>query len=103
MPSDSRRFTSEPVAGFQLLGPAPADTRTVRQRLGAWLAARQARRKLAAKNVADLLDRFGPAAPAIARNCARRAAGREERKLWAMVVRRIGRPAPQNMVPTSEW
>ncbi len=89
--------------GAQPLNPAPADKRTVAERLRAWLSSRHARRELAAKNAADLLDRFGPAAPGIARNCAHRAVGVEERRLWAMVVRKIGNQVPQSVMPTSEW
>src|SRR6202521_2857462 len=82
--------------GVQSLGPAPADKRTAKERLRAWLTARHTRRETAAKNAADLLDRFGPAAPGIARNCARQAVGWEERRLWAMVVRMISNRAPQS-------
>jgi hypothetical protein len=75
--------------GVHPLDPAPGDSRTAKERLRAWLRARQTRRELAARNAADLLDRFGPAAPRIAQNCARQAVGLEERKLWALVVRKI--------------
>jgi hypothetical protein len=89
--------------GAQPLNPPPADKRTARERLLAWLLSRHVRRELAAKNAADLLDRFGPAAPGIAQNCANRAVGVEERRLWAMVIRKIGNQAPQSVMPASEW
>jgi hypothetical protein len=87
----------------QPLSPVPADKRSAKERVRAWLTARHTRQKLAAKNAADLLDRFGPAAPGIALNCANRAVGVEERRLWAMVVRRIRNQAPQSAIPASEW
>jgi hypothetical protein len=79
--------------GVQPLDPAPADNGTAKERLRAWLRARQTRRELAARNAADLLDQFGPAAPRIAQNCARQAVGLEDRKLWALVVRDIASAA----------
>jgi len=75
------------------LGSAPVDKRSPRQKLRAWIMGGRTRREWVEKNAADLLERFGPAAPRIARNCARRAAGPEERRLWVMVVRRIDRRA----------
>jgi hypothetical protein len=88
--------------GVQPLGPAPADKRTVKERLRAWLTAGHTRREMAAKNAADLLDRFGPAAPGIARNCAHQAVGLEERRLWAMVVRMVSNRAPGSEIPSLE-
>ena len=88
--------------GAQSLGPAPANEGTTKERLRAWLAARHSRREMAAKNAADLLDRFGPAAPSIARNCAHQAVGPEERRLWAMVVREISSRVPRGVM-RAEW
>jgi len=102
--ADSARYVDHASGrdGVLTLSPAPVEKRTPKQKLRAWIMAGRARRYLVEKNAADLLERFGPAAPRIARNCARRAAGPEERRLWAMVVRRVDRRAPTEDSPGSK-
>ncbi len=59
--------------------------------------------KGAETKAAELLNRFGPHARVIARDCAAQTDCVEERRIWRMIIRRINRRAPEGLVPEHIW
>jgi len=59
--------------------------------LARWWHRRRIYRRELARAAWDLRERYGPAAPSIARNCARQPVGRERRRFWRNVAAELAR------------
>ena len=78
-------------AGGRLSGRGMADSAFARLRTAftQWQARRRSHRRRVARAVWELRERYGAAAPGIARNSARAPVGNEGRRFWRQVAREL--------------